>query len=148
LRVRVRVMGIVTTIDEFEQLKEAFAPAVEIWRLENEEAAGIYSIPHKPYCPGWEQGYHPTPGADAILGPLTRERSQSEIRARKFGFETIEQYQNWFVDPRFRRSLYNAGIFLSKYIAHRPEVWFGETQVMFLPEQARRIELHDPAEFG
>lgn len=64
-------------------------------------------------------------------------------RASRFGFESIESLKRWVFDPDWRSALSEYGIQISVYEIEERFVLYGESQLIFLKEQGKLVDILD-----
>jgi hypothetical protein len=113
-----------------------------VYRLENAEGRGPYTATvDNEICEkyGWKwatrphsEHQHPTPVEDLGLRSFwLKSLPHKRIKYFRFGFESVDQYLEWFDCPIERDNLFKKGFELKKIEAK--EVYYGHKQVLFIP---------------
>lgn len=124
----------------------------QVWRLELEDGNG----PYYPFAASsdrnlheliglpWVWERHPAPEDDL---PFFEHWAYSLKRDARFGFASLEQYQQWFFTAAARVNLARMGAQLVCYSVGTADILSGGKQVIFDRKNARKIEYRSPSRY-
>lgn len=127
--------------------------ATHVYRLQTADGFGAYrnSVVRsgliKYYAETGNTDKHPLPYEDAKLRPLWNEIEPDELHNYYFGFCSIEQFKNWFFKESWRKELSQIGVKMYVFEVDDEDVLVGDTQAVFLRDNATLISIHDVLEF-
>lgn len=131
-----------------------------IWRVEDIHGNGIFrsnvpgrNIRYATYIEdslGKATARHPLPNLDTKLISSIKDSVDDKILSsyywfdnfvsdKKFAFNTLAQFRQWFFKKEWRKRMTDVGIFLCKYRVPKDFVWRGETQAVFNPKHAELV---------
>ncbi len=109
-----------------------------IYRVEDSDNCGMYSADISNNM--FElQSRHPPPHDDVTLGPKWKVLTSDQKDPYRFGFASLEQLKFWIYMQEWRTELEAEGYRVSVYLVPSKFTMVGETQCVFLPEEATKL---------
>lgn len=117
-------------------------------RIETESGMGPYSVgvdwgDETPYA----ERYHPPPTQDPLLRAVWKKLNwpglEYERAAYSFGFKDEAQMRQWFFKDDWMQAMKAVGLKLTVWEVEDEFVHFGERQLIFNKELAKRVEVRE-----